>query len=167
MKRILQGIDTISEWSGQILSWLIIAMISILLFEITLRYVFNSPTNWAHETTQQMFAAYSVLSGAYVLVHFQHARVDFIYMRFPPRGRAILDLITSLLFFLFIIVLLIKGVEQALVSLRIKEVGHSFWAPPMYPIRITLPVAAFLIALQGLAHFIRSLSMAITGRELT
>jgi len=167
MKRVLHGIDAISEWSGQVLGWLIVIMVGILLWEITLRYAFNSPTYWAHETAQHMFAAYSVLAGAYVLLHFQHVKVDFLYGRFPPRGRAILDLVTLLMFFLFIIVLLMLGVQQTLLCLRIKEIAIGVWGPPMYPVRSTIPIATFLIALQGLAHFIRSLSTAITGRELT
>lgn len=166
MRRVLGGVDTVSEWSGKVLSMLIIIMISILLLEITLRYVFNAPTIWAHETCQHLFGSYSVLAGAYVLLHFQHVKVDVVYMRFPPRGRAILDLVTSLLFFLFIGLMLVYGVRMGWLAVKVMESSFSPWGPPIYPLKLTVPVAALLILLQGLAHFIRSLGMAIRGREL-
>jgi len=166
MRCVLGGVDTVSEWSGKVIAMLIFPMIGVLLWEITLRYVFNAPTIWAHELSQHLFGSYSVLAGAYVLLRFQHVRVDVIYERFSPRGRAILDSVTHLMFFLFVGVLLVEGVQMAWCSVEIREFSNTPWAPPLYPLKLTVPIGAFLILIQGLAHFIRVLNMAITGREL-
>ncbi len=107
MKRALAFIDRLSELSGKGLSALIFAMIGILLIEVVLRYVFNRPTIWAHETTQQVFGAYAVLAGAYTLLHAQHAKVDIIYAAFSPRGRAIADCVTFLFTFVYLMVILV------------------------------------------------------------
>ena len=166
MRRVLGGIDTISEWSGKIVSLLILVMVGVLLYEITLRYVFNAPTIWAHETSQHLFAAYSVLAGAYVLLHFEHVKVDILYSRLSLRARAILDSITYLMFFLFVIVMLVYGVQLASFAVKIKAASHTAWGPPIWPLRLMLPIGAFLILFQGLAHFIRALHAAILGKEL-
>lgn len=166
MRRVLGGVDTVSEWSGKVVSMFIFLMIGILLWEITLRYVFNAPTIWGHESCQHLFGSYSVLAGAYVLLRFQHVRVDVIYGRFSPRGRAILDLVTYLIFFLFVGLMLWYGVKMGWHSVKIMEYSFSPWGPPIYPFKLTVPIAAFLILIQGLAHFIRALSMAIRGKEL-
>lgn len=168
MRRVLGVVDIVSEWSGKLVSVLIFFMIGILLLEVTLRYVFVAPTIWAHELTLHLFGAYSVLAGAYVLLHHQHVKVDVVYSRFSPRGRAIIDSVTYLLFFLFIGILLWYGTEIAWRAVEIRQtVSPSPWASPLWPLKLTIPIAASLILAQGLAHFIRALKMAITGKELT
>lgn len=166
MQRVLGWVDTVSDWSGKVVSMLILVMIGVLLWEVALRYIFNSPTIWAHEVTEHMFGAYSVLVGAYVLLHNEHVKIDVIYDRFSPRKRAIFDSITYLLFFLMIGAMLVYGVEKAARSIAQGEVSITYFAPPVYPVRCTIPVAALLILLQGLAKWIRVLNMAIKGEEL-
>ena len=167
MRYLLTGIDGVSEWSGKILRVLIFVMIFVLIYEVTSRYLFKAPTFWAHETTQHLFGFYSVLAGAYVLLHFEHVKVHVIYERLSSRAKAIIDSITSLIFFLFVVAMLVYGWRMAWHSLMIMEVSETPFAPPMYPLKLAIPVAAFLILLQGLAHFIRSLHMAIKGKSIT
>ncbi|MFH1933945.1 MAG: TRAP transporter small permease subunit [Pseudomonadota bacterium] len=168
MRRVLHVIDGVSEWSGKLVSMLIFFMTGVLFLEVTLRYVFNAPTIWAHELSVHLFGAYSVLAGAYVLLHHQHIKIDIIYGLFSPRGRAIIDSVTYLLFFVFIVALLRYGIMTAWRAVELRQtVSPSPWGSPIWPLKLTIPIAAFLILAQGLAHFIRALKMAITGKELT
>ncbi len=166
LRAILHGIDAISEWSGKIFSHLLLAVILVLLYEIGSRYIFNAPTIWAHETTQHTFGAYSILAGAYVLLSRGHVKVDVIYMRLSQRGQAVLDSITYLLFFIFVIPIFGYGLIQAIDSIRIMETSFSPFAPPIWPLKTTVPIGALLILLQGIAHWIRALSMATRGKEI-
>lgn len=164
VERLLHLIDTISEWSGKIVSPLIIFVMAIIMYEIVARYAFNAPTIWAHETSAFVYGAHFILGGGYALRHGEHVNVDVLYGRFPPRMRAITDLVTSILFYLFCGVLLWAGVEMAWRSLRLLETSQTIFSPPVYPIRLMIPLGAFLILLQGSAKFIRDFIMAITGR---
>jgi len=167
MRLVVRGVDLVSEWSGKLISVVAFFMVCILVYEVTMRYAFVAPTIWAHELTQHLFGAYSVLAGAYVLLHRQHIGVDVIYNRFSSRGRAILDSVTYLLFFLIIGILLWHGIGIAQWSVAIRQtVSPSPWASPLWPLKLTVPIAAFLMFAQGLAHFIRALTIAITGKEL-
>ena len=164
--RFLHGIDAINERAGKAISLLVVCMTGILCWEVILRYAFNAPTIWAHEVSCHIFAAYSVLGGAYVLLVNEHVRSDVVYARFSPRGRAIFDLVTFPLFFMLLGIILVEGVPMALSSIEVREVTVSFLHSPVYPIKTCIPIAAFLMLLQGLAHFIRALALVITGREL-
>jgi TRAP-type mannitol/chloroaromatic compound transport system permease small subunit len=167
MRRILAVIDSISEWSGKIVSFLIIFIMTILLFEVLLRFIFNSPTIWAHELSLHFFGFYSVLAGAYVLLYNQHVKIDIIYLRFSERGRAIIDCFTYILFFMFIIILLRYGIMIAWRAVELKQaVSPSPWGSPIWPTKVAVPVAAFLILMQGIAQFIRTITFAVTGKEL-
>ena len=166
MRYVLRGIDTISEWSGKGISMLIFPLVGIMMFEIVMRYAFNAPTNWAHETSQQIFGAYGVLVGAYVLRRKEHIKIDLIYTRFSPRVRSIFDSITFTIFLVFVGMMLVEGARMAGISIKVLEYSRSPWGPPIYPLKLMIPLGASLILLQGLANFIRSLSIAIRGREL-
>ncbi len=163
MKRFLSIIDTISDWSGKIICFLAIPMIGIIVYDAIARYAFNAPTNWAYETVTFLFAGFGILGGAYVLYRRAHVGMDIIYSRLSPRRQAILDLLTSFFFFLFCSILLWKGAEYAWTSLKLRETTTSAFAPPLYVIKMTIPLGAFLIILQGIAKFVRDLRTAIVG----
>ncbi|SLM29722.1 DctQ6 [Desulfamplus magnetovallimortis] len=168
MKRLLFIIDSVSEWSGKLISVFIFFLAFFLLYDVIMRFAFNSPTIWCHELALHFFGAYSVLAGPYVLLHNEHVKIDIFYNRFSPRGRAIIDALTYPIFFMFIGLLLWHGSSIAMRSFELKQtVSPSPWASPLWPVKMTVPVAAFLMLAQGLAHYIRVLNFAITGKELS
>jgi len=165
MKGFLKAIDQINEQTGKLVSYLIIFLVAVILYEILARYLFNSPTIWAHEISQMIYGAYVILLGGYVLKRGGHVNVDILYGRFRPRTRAIIDLFTWLLFFYFCGLLLWKGGEMAWDSFIVRETEPTSFAPPVYPIKMTIPLGALLILLQGLTKFIQDLTLVISGKE--
>ncbi len=165
MKKFLQTVDRISEATGKGVSFLIILLTGVILIEIFARYVFHSPTIWAHEVAQMIYGSYVILLGAYALKKGVHVNVEVLYGKFKPRTRATIDLFTWVLFFLFCGLILIKGAEMAWESFLFQETDSTPFAPPLWPIKITIPVGAFLILLQGVAKFIRDFEMAVKGKE--
>lgn len=159
------GMDRFNERLAKIASFLIIPMTAIVVLEVIARYLFNRPTIWAHESSELLLGAFSILGLAYTHRLRAHVNVDLIYNRFPLRARAIIDLITSLFFFFFCGVVLWKTGEFALLSLMRREHSQTPWSPPLYPIKCLMWVGFFLMTLQGGAQFIRNLNTAWTGRE--
>ena len=167
MRWLFKRIEAISHWSGEIVKHAIWFMTIILCYEVVSRYFFSAPTIWAHHTSQQLFGAYSVLMGAYCLRYGQHIKMDAIYDRFPRRTRAILDSVTTLVIFLFLVLMVWRGTLSALASYRIGEVPHVItFKPYLWPLRATIPLSAALCILQVLTNWVRSLTMAFTGKEL-
>lgn len=159
-------IDSINDWIGKFNGYLVLPFIFFLVYELVQRYVFKSPSIWIEEAVLLAFGVYLMLGGAYTLLHKMHVNVDILYRRWSPRTRAIVDLITSMIFFFFIGLMLWKGGEMAWTSIQNLEHSRSVWRPIIYPIKSMVPLAAFLVLLQGVAKFIRDLNLAITGREL-
>ena len=157
-------IDSISEWSGRIVGFMIPCIVVVMVYEVVARYGFNSPTVWAYELTIFLFGGCMIIGGAYAHRYRAHVNVDIVYGRLSPRVKAILDLFTATLFFLFVGILLWKGIEFAVTSVQNLERTDTLWAPPIYLFKISLPIGAGLIFLQGIATFIRDLATAITGR---
>ena len=166
MREFCRVIDWINEQGGKLISFLILILVVVVLYEICARYLFNRPTIWAQEISQMIYGAYVILLGGYVLRRGGHVNVEILYGKFSPRTRAIIDLFTWLLFFFFCGLLLIKGWEMAWDSFKVRETEPTTFAPPVYPIKMMIPLGALLILLQGLARFLRSLALAISGKEM-
>jgi len=162
----LRVIDNINDRTGKIISFLIIFTVACILYEVVMRSIFHTPTIWCHELSTFLYGAFIVMGGGYTLRHKAHVNVDIVYARLSQRGRAIVDLLTSTVFFCFCVVLLWHGGQFAWKSLLLLETTETNWGPPIYPLKLTIPIAAFLLLLQGLAKFIRDLNIAIMDKEL-
>ncbi len=165
MSRILNFIDKISDLSGEFLKYIVFFQIGLLCYEVLLRYVFDAPTTWAHETTKHIFGMYSVLMGAYLLRYGQHVRIDLVYGAISKRMQAVFDVFTYLFIFGFLWLMLWYGIPQALESYRLHEVPFMPFKPPLWPMKAAIPIAAALALLQALSNWIRYVKIAITGKE--
>ena len=161
---LLHIIDAISEWVGKITSFIIILMIGVVIWNVVMRYVFNSAALWQHiSVCGKLLPAYVILGGAYALLTKAHINVDIFYRRFPLRIRGIIDLVTSILFFLFCIALLWRAVGS---SVNLPPWRTLFPPPSSWLFILAMPIGVSLLLLQGLAKFTRDLIIAITGKEL-
>jgi TRAP-type mannitol/chloroaromatic compound transport system permease small subunit len=157
LERFARQIDTINEVIGRLFSFLLLLLMGIVTMEVIARYIFNRPTIWGWVLALQIFGAITVVGGAYAHLHNMHVTVDVVVEHLPPRFKALLNLFTSALFFFFIGVLLWQGSTTAWESLKTRESYTSIWQPPIYPLKMLIPVAVFLLLLQGIARFMRDL----------
>lgn len=162
ISRLLDLQDEISDFIGRAVSWMCLAMMVVLTYEITARYLFNSPTSWAHETTTMLYGTFCILAGVYTHRHHGHVRSEAIYHLFSVRGRAILDVITGGIGLVIFGVFFVVAFEFAAESWQSGELSSkSTWAPPIYPFKSVLPLAVGLMWMQSLVHFIRDLRTAL------
>lgn len=163
---ILSFIDNLNDWIGRILAYGSFLMFILVLSEVVRRYFFNAPSVWANELTQLIFGAYVILSGGYILRWGGHVNVDIFYSTLSDRWKALLDIATSIVFFLFCGMLLKYGGELAWESLSTFEHSQSAWNPPLYPFKLCIPIAAVLLILQGLAKLIRDILTLVKGKAV-
>jgi len=161
----LHIIDVTSEWAGKIVSFTIILIIGAVIWWVVSRYVFHLNSMWNYVTVTKFFLIYATLGVAYVLRLQAHVNVDILHRRLPLRVRSIVDLATSILFFLFCIALLWMAVKVAVEEAQYLPPLAKIFSPANWPVRLLAPVGIFLLLLQGLAKFIRDLIIAITGKE--
>ncbi len=163
LHHFLRLIDWINEQVGKILSYFMLLIFVLLMMEVVRRYLLNSPTVWANELTQMLFGAYVILCGGYILASGGHVNVDILYSRLSRRAQALLDIITTVLFFMFGLMLFVYGGSLAWESLSTFERSQSAWNPPIYPVKLMIPLGAGLLLLQGVAKLIRDILIVVTG----
>ena len=160
----MRFIDRVSYWSGTITSFLIYAMLGSLLIEVIARYAFNSPTSWAHDVATYSFGAYFMLGAAYALRSGRMISVDIIFGRLSRRNQAIVNSLTFIFFLSVCYVLIWQSGHDALLSWNARERSiYSTWGPPLYPLKMVVPIATFMLLLQGVANVIREVTIALGG----
>ncbi|HEX7043065.1 MAG TPA: TRAP transporter small permease subunit [Burkholderiales bacterium] len=160
----MRGVTRINEWTGRAVSWLILPIFVLLMLEVFTRYFLGRPTVWTNELAQLLFGVYAVLAGGYLLAHGGHVNVDLLYGKLSVRARALVDVLTSVLFFVFVGALLYYGSSLAYESIETWERSQSAWNPYIWPFKLVVPLAAFLLLLQGIVKLVRDL-MILLGVE--
>lgn len=156
--RIFHYIDAISIWSGKIVRWLALILSIVVLYEVTSRYLFGRPTIWAFDTAMMLNSGLFLLGGAYVLFEKRHIRVDVIFNRFPHHIKVFIDLIFYVVFlFPFASVMTWYGWKATAMSWAAREISNtSQWGELIFFWKAVIPVAFFLLLLQGIPEFFRT-----------
>ncbi len=166
MERTIRRINAISEFAGKAAGWIILPLIFSIGYEVFARYFFSAPTTWAFDTSLMMYGAYFILASAYTLSRNAHVRGDIFYRNFSHRTQATIDLaLYILVFFPAMLALTWVGLDFFRDSFVIRETSaFSPYRRPIYPLKATIPIAAFLLLLQGVAQVLRCIIALRTGR---
>jgi TRAP-type mannitol/chloroaromatic compound transport system permease small subunit len=179
--RIAKGIDWLNEQLGRLVAWLTLLMVLVAAYNALARYLpksiaflarrsdaaavqqlsqwvgqRNLTSNALLEAQWYLFSAVFLLAAAYTLKHNAHVRVDVLYDRLPARVRRWINLAGTFLFLIpFSILLLLTSLPPLRASWAVREVSPDPGGLPRYPIKTLVPIAAFLILLQGIAEAIK------------
>jgi TRAP-type mannitol/chloroaromatic compound transport system permease small subunit len=164
LNKIVIVINKINDWVGFLTSLLFIPISFIALYEIFSRYILNNATIWAWDLNMQLFAPLVMLAGGYTLLHNGHVSVDVLIAGLTARKKAIVELITSSIFFLGAFVLIWKSSEIAWLSFIRKESIPTIWGPPLWTIKMWIPIGFFFLLIQGIAKFLTNLQVIITKK---
>ncbi len=147
--------------------WGCLALVLALSFEVLMRYAFDRPTIWAHETSMMLGLFVVTIGWSWVHLNHGHVRVDVFYTRLSPRGKAMTDIACFLVFFLpLLLVLIYAAAQTAWDAYVFKEVlMASFWYPPALPIRLVMLIGLCLFLLQGTAEFVRDVYAVTKGGQ--
>ena len=169
LRAYVRKVGAISEWTGKTVCFIGLALVFTITIDVFFRYVFNAPTKWSYDTTYMLGGTLLIMPAGYVLYHRGHVAIDIVRRTMPRKIGLSFDLILHLVFFFpLVIVLLYTSVDLAVTSIVQRELSNvGFWRPPLYPFRSMIPVAYFLLLIQGIATFIQDLyALLDRGEEL-
>jgi TRAP-type mannitol/chloroaromatic compound transport system permease small subunit len=157
----ISAIDNLSRVIGEFIAYWAVLAVFAYYYEVIARYVFNSPTNWVHESMFLMFGMQYMLAGAYAYRDETHVRVDIVYSHLSLRGRAICDLITSFFFFIFAGTMLFTGWRFASDAIAVGETSFTEWGIQYWPVKLAIPIGAALLVLQGASRVARDVAVVM------
>ena len=174
MTRLLFFVDSLSAWTGKAFAWCILVLTFATSYEVFVRYVLRDPTAWSFDMSYIMYGALFMMAGAYTLSRNGHVRGDVVYRLLPPRVQATIEFVLYFLFFFpGILALIFAGFDYANESWSYRPYGpegprgevsiNSPAGVPVSPLKTLLPLAAFMLLLQGIAETIRCVLCMRTG----
>ena len=153
-------IDRLTTTVGRAVAWLALAIVLLQFALVVARYLFGLGSIWLTEMVIYAHATLFMLAAAWTLRSGGHVRVDVFYAEAGPRTRAKIDLAGAVLLLLpFSAVLVWLSVPYAARSWAILERSQETSGLPLvFALKTLIPLFAALMALQGIAQAIRSLS---------
>lgn len=86
---------------GDVVMWLYVIAVLISFYEVIMRYFFDAPTVWVHETTIAIVGMSMAYGGIYCYSTDSHIRVNLVVDLFPERVQKIIGLIVDFLVVVF------------------------------------------------------------------
>lgn len=132
---------------------------SLVVFQVVMRYIFNSPPPWTEEIARYALVWFVYISGSYAVKYQRHVKfnvlVDMLGKRLPLAQR-IIGLLMFLFWLAFLILMLNLSVEMVN-----RQIITGQRAPgsqiPMYLVYIGLPVGLFLMSFRVVQHTVRAI----------
>jgi TRAP-type mannitol/chloroaromatic compound transport system permease small subunit len=165
MTRYLGWIDSLNELIGKAVSWLFLALTASVVIDLTMRYFVGRTTVWAYDINYMIYGTQFMLAGAYTMKHNAHVRVDVLYMKLSPRGRAILEVIFYICIMFPLCFFLFGSCWSDFVrACSAREISIvTSWHPPVYHYKGVMPVTYALLILQSIVLFIRNIAIIWEG----
>ena len=85
---VVRAIDRLSDAAGLISALTLFAMVGIVCYEVTSRYLFNAPTTWVIEVSAYLFVAVVFLGLAAAQKANAHIQVEILLSHLKPALRA-------------------------------------------------------------------------------
>jgi TRAP-type mannitol/chloroaromatic compound transport system permease small subunit len=158
-KRLCRWIDSLNEWVGKGTGWAALGLVLVVFIDVVMRYLFNKSYVFAQELEWHLFAFIFLIGAGYTLLYDGHVRVDIIYQRYGPRGKAWTNFL-GVVFFLIPGCLLIIATSWHF-AFRAWVIGEGSPDPGGIPFRFIvkafIPVGFSLLLLQGISMGLHSL----------
>lgn len=160
-----RAIDRLNDLVGRAIRWLVAVMVLIGAYNAVARYLnryteTNLASNAYLEAQWYLFSLIFLLGAAYALKEDAHVRVDVLYGRLGPRGKAWIDLLGTVLFLIpFSVAMLWLSWPSVAASWAVREVSPDPGGLPRYPIKTVILVAFVLLLLQGVAEIFKQVAL--------
>ncbi len=150
-------IDGFINRIGRAISWIWIALLVVIVLNVTLRYLFGEGRVEFEEIQWHLYSVGFLIGLSYAYTGDNHIRVDVLHERLSPRRKAWVELYGILLLLIpFLLLILVFSVPFVIDSFRFAEISQAPGGLPFrWLIKAMLPLGFFLLLLSTLARLTR------------
>jgi TRAP-type mannitol/chloroaromatic compound transport system permease small subunit len=163
--RLSKLIDSLNEWIGKFVMWLVLAAVLISSGNAILRKAFSIGSNAWLEIQWYLFAAVFMLGVGYVFLKNGHVRIDFISSRLSRRTNTIIDILGIVIFIIPLSLILIDLSWPLFVrALQMGEMSQNAGGLIRWPVLLLMPVGFFILLIQSVSELIKRVAF-LTGHR--
>lgn len=165
MKRIVSLFEhAIDIISGAFAAWLVVALMVMILVEVTARYVFSAPLGVADLMGALTLTAIVFLGLAYTWREKGHIRILFVFDRLPPKVKDRLRLVTLIVAAGCVPVFIYAGYYVVKTSLTLGlKTEHFIRVPAAWP-QLVIPVGFVMLLVVMIVDLVKAIA-ALTRKE--
>jgi len=169
LQQISDKLDQFSEFSGKLVSWLVLSMVLLVSYDVAMRYFFLSGSIALQEMEWHLFSLIFLIGAAYTLKHDDHVRLDLFYKsRFMNDiRRAWINLLGSLFLLIPFCILIITTawpfVYQSYIHLEGSPDPGGL--PYRWILKAGIPLGFTLLLLQGVADIAKNLKLILREKS--
>jgi TRAP-type C4-dicarboxylate transport system permease small subunit len=165
---ILRAFFRLRSWeevfNNFISSFLLIAIMLLVVANVTGRYLFNSPVHGTMEITEFVMVAIVYFTFAHTQAIKSHIRVELLLGVLSRKARLIFDLITCVLGLVIFVLITWQGILCFIDSWEILEVTDGYIEFPIYPAKLTIPIGCFIFSLRFIVDIVDVIKQ-LTGKD--
>ena len=157
MRIVNRIIDGISNIGGYFSGVVVIAMMSLIMVEVFMRYVLRKPPAVADETSAYMLVGLVFIGLAYAWKEKGHVRIEFIITRIPARASQWIRLATLTIALIWVIIALNGAYDFVLFSFETGTKSQSWLRIPLYLPQLPIVIGFSLLTLQLVAEIAKAI----------
>ena len=151
-------VDLICEKVGRFVMYWVFFMMFLLILSFVTRNIINIPLMWIIEMAQFTITAYYLLGGGYSMLTDDHVRMDLFYGKLSKRGKAKMDIFTSIFLIFFLSVLFFGSITSLIYTIETKQKLFTAWAPYVWPIKSLMLLGILLMLLQAFSTLFKDIA---------
>lgn len=156
MRSLVRIIETVTEiFSGHVQAWLTMALVILVMVDVTSRYVMQNPLAVSDEYGGFCLVAITCIGLAYAWKTGSHVRVEFITKKLSIGMRRKLRLLTLLLAFAFTGFMVFGAYKLVSISLMFGTRSTSWLRTPIAWPQMTIVIGAVLLFLQLVVEIVK------------
>lgn len=141
----------------------LMAMILVIVFEVVMRKFFNSPTIWSIEFVTFMMIWFGFMTLAVIQKQGRHVYVDLLVGRLDEKTKKMWLTTMLLVTLTFILILTWFTWKDFIEAWETGEKTSTIWGPPIWPLKLALPIGGTIMAIQLVADFFGSALRLVEG----
>jgi TRAP-type mannitol/chloroaromatic compound transport system permease small subunit len=159
MLKVSRAIDSLNEWVGRSVMWLVLAAVLISAANAIVRKAFNTSSNAFLEIQWYLFAAVFLLAAAYTMLRQEHVKIDVLLSRFSKRTQILVDCFGIVVFLWPMCGIIISMVWPLVVKAYLTgEMSSNAGGLIRWPVFAIVPVGFSLLALQGFSELVKRIA---------
>jgi len=154
---------------GRIVSWVWLALLIVIVTNVTLRYAFGEGRIEFEEIQWHLYSLGFLVGLSFAYSSDNHVRVDVLHERLSPRRKAWIELYGILLLLLpFLVLIIVFSLPFVADSFRFGEISQAPGGLPYrWVIKAVLPIGFVLLLLATLARLSRVWTFLFLAKRIT
>lgn len=146
--RLVDAINLVAQF---ICYRLLEAIVVVIVMQVVLRFVFNSPTKWSEEAAMLDLVWFGMLAVAIGVRRQRHIAITYFRDLLPERGALVLDIFAQLTILTFAAILILSGSELMAIAGKTRLPASQI---PKYLLYLSAMIGGGLMGLNALANLI-------------